>query len=122
MTKRRLIGLSVAALFLSQSVAGLERTAMDRLLELARTQPNSAAFRELVVKSLGEAEVKKGEAFNSNGPDFIFAVETAKQPTFVLDDKPAGDMRRSSGSDLWFCTAKLTVGTSHRFHYLIDGM
>src|SRR5215471_9589447 len=106
MPKRRFAALSAAALFLSQSAAGLERPAMDRLLQLARTQPNSAAFRELLVKSLGEAEVKKGEAFNSNGPDFIFAIETAKQPTLVLDDMPAGDMRRSTGSDLWFYTAK----------------
>ena len=30
-------------------------------------------------------------------------------------------MRRSSGSDLWFYSAKLAVGTSHRFHYLIEG-
>jgi len=121
MSKSRLVALGAAVLFLSQSVTGLERTAMDHLLELARTQPNSAVFRELLVKSLGEAEVKKGEAFNSNGPDFIFGVETAKQPTLILDDKPAGGMRRSTGSDLWFYTAKLAVGTSHRFHYVIDG-
>ena len=80
MPKCRFAALSAAALFLSQSATALERTAMDRLLEFARTQPNSATFRELLLQSLGAAEVKKGEAFNSNGPDFMFAVETAKQP------------------------------------------
>ena len=57
MLKRRFLALSAAALFLSQSATGLERTAMDRLLQLARMQPNSTTFRELLVKSLGEAEV-----------------------------------------------------------------
>ena len=121
MPKSRFLACSAAALFLGPFATGLERTAMDRLLVLARTQPNSAAFRELLVKSLGDAEIKKGEAFNSNGADFLFAVETTKHPTLILDDKPAGEMRRSSGSDLWFYSAKLAVGTSHRFHYLIEG-
>jgi len=121
MPKSRFLACSAAALFLSPFATGLERTAMDRLLVLARTQPNSAAFRELLLKSLGDAEIKKGEAFNSNGADFLFAVETTKHPTLILDDKPAGEMRRSSGSDLWFYSAKLAVGTSHRFHYLIAG-
>ena len=30
-------------------------------------------------------------------------------------------MRRIAGSNLWFHTGQLRVGTSHRFHYLIDG-
>lgn len=79
---------------------------MDRILELARSLPNSPAFREALVKGLGEAEIKKGEAFNSNGSDFVFAVETAKQPSLVIDDKPAGPMRRSAGSDIWFYTGR----------------
>ena len=30
-------------------------------------------------------------------------------------------MRRIAGTNLWFHTGQLRVGTSHRFHYLIDG-
>jgi enterochelin esterase-like enzyme len=121
MLKSRFGAWTIVVLLLGWSAPALERTAMDRLLQLARSQPNSPAFREALVKGLGEAEIKKGEAFNSNGPDFIFAVETAKQPTLILDDKPAGAMRRSAGSDLWFYTGQLAQGISHRFHYLIDG-
>jgi enterochelin esterase-like enzyme len=100
---------------------GMERAAMDQLLALARTRPDSPEFRDALVKHLGDAPIKSGEAYNSNGPDFIWAVESAIQPSMILDDQPAGRMRRIAGSHLWFHTAQLRVGTSHRFHYLING-
>src|SRR5687767_12802795 len=115
MLKSHFVALGIAALLMTRPLSGLEKTAMDRLLQLARSQPDSPVFRESLVKSVGEAEIKKGEAFNSNGPDFIFAVESAKPPTLIVDDKPLGVMRRISGSDLWFYTGHLAVGTSHRF-------
>ena len=113
--------LGMAALLLSGPMPGLDRAAMDRLLALARSQPDSAAFREVLVKSLGEPEIQKGEAFQSNGRDFVFAVANAKAPALIVDDKPAGSMRRIAGSDLWFFTGQLAAGISHRFHYLING-
>ena len=100
---------------------GMERAAMDQLLALARTRPDSAEFRDALVKHLGDAPIKSGEAYNSNGPDFIWAVESAAEPSMILDDQPAPRMRRIGGTNLWFHTAQLRVGTSHRFHYLING-
>jgi enterochelin esterase family protein len=100
---------------------GMERAAMDQLLTQSRTRPDSPEFRDLLVKHLGEAPIKAGEAFNSNGPDFIWAVESASQPSMILDDQPAGPLRRIAGTNLWFHVAQLRVGTSHRFHYLVNG-
>jgi enterochelin esterase-like enzyme len=100
---------------------GMARAQMDQLLTLVRSRVDSAEFRDLLVKHLGDAQIKSGEAYNSNGPDFIWAVETPKQPTLVVDDQPVGAMRRIAGSNLWFYLGQLGVGTSHRFHYLIDG-
>ena len=94
---------------------------MDQLLAMAKSRPDAPEFREALVKRLGEAPIKSGEAFDSNGPDFVWAVEAAAQPTLVVDDQPVGAMRRIPGSNLWFYTGQLRVGTSHRFHYLIDG-
>ena len=94
---------------------------MDQLLALARTRPDSPEFREALVKHLGDAGIKSGKAFNSHGPDFVWAVETSTQPTLVIDDQPVGAMRRIAGSNLWFHLGQLRVGTSHRFHYLING-
>ena len=94
---------------------------MDQLLAMAKSRSDSPEFREALVKRLGEAPIKSGEAFDSNGPDFVWAVEAATQPTIVVDDQPAGAMRRIAGTNLWFHTGQLRVGTSHRFHYIIDG-
>jgi enterochelin esterase family protein len=94
---------------------------MDSLLQMARSQPDSPAFREKLVKSLDAEKLKKGIAWESNGPDFIFAVESASAPSMILDDQPVAPLHRISGSDLWFCTTQLRTGVSHRFHYMIDG-
>jgi len=122
MMPTQLIAIVVAALTLCPSLAhALERAEMDRLLTLSRTQPDSPEFRELLVKHLGEAPITSGEAYNSNGGDFIWAVGAATQPSIVIDDQPSGPMRRIAGSNLWFYAGQLRVGTSHRFHYVVNG-
>ena len=115
------IGLSAWAALHPSLGHAMERTAMDQLLAMAKSRSDTPEFREALVKRLGDAPIKSGEAFDSNGPDFIWAVEATAQPTLVVDDQPVGAMRRISGSNLWFHTGQLRVGTSHRFHYLIDG-
>ena len=94
---------------------------MDQLLAMAKSRVDAPEFREALVKRLGEAPIKAGEAFDSNGPDFVWAVEAPAQPTLVVDDQPVGAMRRIAGTNLWFHTGQLRVGTSHRFHYLVNG-
>ncbi len=111
---------SIAALYPVHGY-GMERAAMDQLLTLARTRPDSPEFRQMLLTRLGEAPIKSGEAFDSNGPDFIWAVESVSQPSMILDDQPAGPMRHIAGTNLWFHVAQLRVGTSHRFHYLVNG-
>jgi enterochelin esterase-like enzyme len=121
MLKGRFLALTCAVLVVSVPAPAMEKTAMDRLLQMARSQPDSPAFRDALVKGLSDEKIKKGIAFDSNGPDFIFAVESAKAPSLILDDQPVNAIQRISGSDLWFYTTQLRVGTSHRFHYMIDG-
>jgi enterochelin esterase-like enzyme len=119
-TRLLIIGFVLGALYPVNGY-GLERAAMDQLLALSRTRPDSPEFRDALVKHLGEAPIKSGEAYNSNGPDFIWAVESVTQPAIVVDDQPGGPMRRIAGTNLWFYTAQLRVGTSHRFHYRVNG-
>ena len=71
---------------------------MDQLLAMAKSKSDAPEFREALVKRLGEAPIKSGEAFDSNGPDFVWAVEAVTQPTLVVDDQPVGAMRRIAGS------------------------
>src|SRR5687767_3519868 len=113
--------LTVLASLLPSYGYAMERAAMDQLLAMAKSRPDSAEFRDALIKHLGEAPIKSGEAYNSNGPDFIWAVESATEPSMILDDQPAPRMRRIAGSDLWFHTAQLRVCTSRRFHYPVNG-
>ena len=73
------------------------------------------------MKSLSEDRIKKGTAFESNGSDFIFAVESASAPSMIMDDQTVTGLHQISGSNLWFYTAQLRTGVSHRFHYMVNG-
>ena len=57
-------------------------------LAIASCVPAGAA--KLDVSQLPEADVKKGTAVVSDGPDFLFAIESAKQPALYIDRQPAG--------------------------------
>ena len=113
-----LIAIAVFAALLPTGGFAMERAAMDQLLALS---PDSTEFRALLLKHLSQEEIKTGIAFNSNGPDFVWAVESAVTPSLVVDDKPVEPMRQIKGTNLWVLLGKLRVGTSHRFHYLING-
>ena len=108
--------LMALAALLPLDAHGMERGEMDQVLALARTRPDAPEFRAALVKHLGEAGIASGDAYNSNGHDFIWAVESSAVPSIVIDDQPAGPMRQIAGSQLWFHVAQLRVGTSHRFH------
>lgn len=113
--------LAAGSLGYPARVHAMERAAMDQLLAMAKSKPDAPEFREALIKRLGEAAIKSGEAFDSNGPDFVWAVETSGTPTLIVDDQPVQPMRQIAGSQVWYYTAQLRVGTSHRFHYMIDG-
>lgn len=110
--------LIVGALALSAAAA--EKATVATLMEMARKEPNSAAFREALVATLGEAEIKKGTAVLGEGPDFVWAVESEKTPSLYVDAQAMAAMKRA-GADLWFYAGQLKTGTSHEFHYMIDG-
>jgi enterochelin esterase-like enzyme len=112
------IGLSAWAVLCPSHVQAMDRAAMDQLLTLS---PQSPELRAALLKQLLPEEIKAGTAFNSNGPDFVWAVESSTMPTLVVDDQPVAPMSRMAGTDMWVHFAKLRVGTSHRFHYLING-
>ena len=119
--RRLILAVVLTAALQPLHAFAMERAAMDQVLALARSRPDSPEFRDLLIAQLGDAPIKSGEAFNSNGPDFVWAVESTKPPAIVIDDQSPRPMRRSGGTNLWFHVGQLRVGTSHRFHYTIDG-
>src|SRR3954451_16500473 len=81
----------------------------------------SALPAALDVSQLNPADVKKGVAVLGEGPDFLFAFESPKQPALYIDEKPVAPMRRATGNGPWLHSAKLQTGTSHSFYYIVDG-
>ena len=112
----------ILILLAAVTAGAADKVPIPGLLQLARSAPHSPAFREALVATLGQAEIRKGVAFAGEGPDFLWAVESEKAPTLYVDDQPApGKMRRVNSSQVWFQLGTLQTGASHRFHYLVDG-
>ncbi|MGH7248178.1 MAG: alpha/beta hydrolase, partial [Pseudomonadota bacterium] len=94
----------------------------SRLVDMARTNPNSAEFHDALISTLGEANIQKGVAFAGGGPDFIFAVETNKIPMIFIDhQEQAREMSKLGDSNIWYYATELATGTEHAFVYSIDG-
>ncbi len=70
--------------------------------------------------TLKPEDLVKGVAYLAHGPDFLFAVDAAKEPRLVINDEPGPRMKKQ-GANRWTATAKLPTGRTHNFHYLIDG-
>lgn len=66
-------------------------------------------------------DIRKGVAVLGEGPDFLWAFESAKKPVLYVDDQPVGTMTRKGGKGPWTYAGKLTTGTSHSFYYLVEG-
>jgi hypothetical protein len=64
---RKLLVLVIVAALYPVDGHGMERAAMDQLLALSRSRSDSPEFREALAKHLGDAPIKSGEAYNSNG-------------------------------------------------------
>jgi hypothetical protein len=101
-------------------LAGTERPVVDRLLQLARTQPSSEALQAELIAVMGRESIRKGTAVASNGPDFVWAVESADPPLLYVNDEKCAPMQRVSG-DLWFHAGRLATGNAYKFHYVING-
>jgi enterochelin esterase-like enzyme len=76
---------------------------------------------ELDISQMPDADIKKGTAVVSEGPDFLWAVEAEKQPILFVDDQRIGPLKRASKNNVWTYSGKLQTGTSHAFYYTVDG-
>ena len=90
------------------------------MIELANA--HSPSLQEAIAASFDAKDLKEGTAWSGHGPDFFFAIETASQPSLVIDDAPGAQMQHLSSSNLWYAPAHIEpVGRLHSFHYLIQG-
>lgn len=87
--------------------------------DLFKLSPGSAAFSDALTAAVPKGSLEKGEAWVGQGPDFIFAVKAARQPTISIDEGAPVGMKKAG--NLWIHRATLKTGTIHRFSYVIDG-
>jgi len=75
----------------------------------------------LDIGQLPAEDIKKGVAVLGEKGDFLFAFESASQPTLFVDGQQVGPMQRSAATAPWTYSGKLATGTSHNFYYMVDG-
>ena len=105
-------------LFLSAAATAAEKASVTELIRLSIS--DRTAFRDALVASLGEGQIRKGTAVLGEGPYFIFAVEADKAPVLVVDRAEVGPMSHVEGK-LWYRVEQLKRNTSHAFYFLVDG-
>jgi enterochelin esterase family protein len=108
--------------FLLAFVAGAlaaDKPGFDQLLPLVRS--DSRELGKALPSAMGAENLTKGIAYVSRGPEFVFALESASTPVLVIDEETSVVMHRVVDTNLWYGTASLQTGTTHSFHYEIDG-
>src|SRR6266849_3829275 len=118
--------VGVIVLIAATCVTGVRSSAAGKvspeaLIDLARTKGSSSQFREAVKASLPDADLKKGTAFVGVGPDFLCVLEADTEPKLYVDDRAVAPMKSIPGTNLWYSLSQLATGTSHEYHYLVNG-
>jgi enterochelin esterase-like enzyme len=110
-------------LLLGAAICGsaAEKVPLSKLIEMAGHKANPPEFKEALLTSVKDGDIKKGLACVGEGPDFLWAVESKSKPTLFVDDEARPGMKQITGSDIWIEIGKLTTGRSHAFHYVIEG-
>ena len=104
------------------ALAEAETLAPQQVIDLARQQPDSTQFRDALMSSMKEADLKSGKAVLSDHGNGLFAVDASRAPALFVDEKPSGAaMKQLSGQNIWFAVAPLSTGRGHSFYYVIDG-
>ena len=94
----------------------------EKLIEMVTKKPTGITeFTQAARDTLGDANIKKGTAWAGYGPDFAFVVEAPSQPKLMVDGEPGPVLNKLAAPNMWGGGGKLKTGTSHEFHYMVDG-
>jgi enterochelin esterase family protein len=100
-------------LLLFPLIALAQTPSFDEVLKLAKS--GSPKLPDI----LKEDRMKKGTAWFAEGPNLLVAVDAPARPLLILDEAPAGKLRKAGG--FWYATARLATGRTHNFGYLVNG-
>jgi enterochelin esterase-like enzyme len=112
--------MRLVVFFLSVCLFAAEKPTVTQLLELAR-DPAAPQFREVVSAAFTRDDLTKGVAVLGQGSRFFWAIDTPSQPKLVIDDAAEYPLTRIENTSLWYRIGEMTTGTSHEYHYVING-
>src|SRR4051812_14927168 len=99
---------------------GAEKKSATELVALANAR--SPELQSAITATFEPKALKEGTAWSGRGPEFFFAVESALQPSLVIDDAAGPKMERIGETQLWYASARIEqLGKLHSFHYIING-
>jgi enterochelin esterase family protein len=112
--------LALLVLLVLPAIAQQKKLDAPELIALAGS--GASSLHEAIVASFPANELKAGTAWSSHGPNFFFAIDTAAQPSLVIDDAAPMPMKQVAGSTLWYTTdTTVRTSASHTFHYIVNG-
>ncbi len=91
-----------------------------QLILLSKT-PSDPAFAAALHTVFKDQQLLEGKAAFGRDSEFLWAIDSEKEPLLTIDDVPYRAMTRIKGTNLWFQTGHLTTGTSHTYYYTVDG-
>ena len=90
-----------------------------RLLLLFVALGLSAQPARELIRSMPEADLKKGVAWKGRGGDLVFAVQTDGDAVLFINDERAAPARREGGVS--YVEARLATGRTHNFYWMVGG-
>jgi enterochelin esterase-like enzyme len=116
----RRLWLLLFCLFASSVLFAAEKKSAPQLIELAKSNP--AGLRDAIAATFEAKDLTEGTAWAGRGSDFFFALQSASQPSLVIDNASGPAMQHLAASDFWYAPAHIEpVARLHSFSYLVNG-
>ncbi len=106
-----------ALVALAALAASAQKVPADKLIQMA--QKRDAGLEAALRASFGAEALSKGTAVAGEGAEFIWAIDSPKEPLLAINNTPPFHVYKAGG--LWAYQGQLKTYTSHRFHWVIDG-
>ncbi len=94
-----------------------EKVSPEKLIEMA--QKRDAALEQALRDTFSADDLKKGTAVTGRGVEFVWAIDSAKEPWLQINNTPPFHVYRAG--NLWVYQGQLKPYTSHRFQWVVDG-
>jgi enterochelin esterase-like enzyme len=90
---------------------------LQAIVESARA--HSPALKDLLPKAA--PALKTAGAALVWGQDFLFAVDSEKEPSVSIDGQPPASMSRLPESSVWYRLVKMRTGVTHSYEFYAEG-